>query len=61
MSEIWLMSTFKFKFIYLLIAHTYIYINDIGPWGDKLEKLGLDKDKIITHYNTKINMTTKIQ
>ena len=25
-------------------TYMYIYIYDIGPWGDKLEKLGLDKE-----------------
>ena len=26
-----------------------MYKYDIGPWGDKLEKLGLDKDTITTY------------
>jgi len=39
-----------------------MYIYDIGPWGDKLEKLGLDKDTI-TKYTTiqRKKMTAKIQ
>ena len=38
-------ARFKFKFNHFII-NIYMYIIDIGPWGDKLEKLGLDKDTI---------------
>jgi hypothetical protein len=38
-----------------------MYIFDIGPWGDKLKKLGLDKHKITLQYKNKHDGRDKIK